>query len=119
MSDRLIGYQLALREGVLQSEGEVAPALRQSVEALAARVSGAERSGFSEQLPEELATYVTTVALHAYRVTDEDIEVLRQAGYSDDALFEITVSAALGAGVARFEQGLKALKGALHATQDA
>jgi alkylhydroperoxidase family enzyme len=51
------------------------------------------------------------VALHAYKTTDADIEKLLQAGYSEDAIFEITLSAALGAGRARLERGLAALKG--------
>jgi alkylhydroperoxidase family enzyme len=118
MSDRFTSYQYALREGVLNTPGAEAPALRQSVEALAARLNGGVRPE-STQLPEELAAYVKTVALHAYRVTDEQIEALRLAGYSDEALFEITISAALGAGMARFEEGLDALKGAIDATQNA
>jgi hypothetical protein len=119
MSDRFSSYQAALEKGVLTSEGEVTPALRQSVASLAASFSGVENPVTAQQLPEELVAYVTTVALYAYRVNDEDFETLRQVGYSDDALFEITISAALGAGIGRFEQGLKALKGATHATQNA
>ena len=40
--------------------------------------------------------YVKKVAKHAYEVTDKDMTALRQAGYSDDQIFEATVSAALG-----------------------
>ena len=41
--------------------------------------------------------------------TDNDIEALRQTGYSEDAIFEITISAALGAATARLARGLSAL----------
>jgi len=37
---------------------------------------------------------------------------------SEDALFELTLSAALGAGMARLEPGLKALQGGEDATQN-
>jgi len=58
-----------------------------------------------------VAAYVEKVALHAYRVTDADIDGLREAGYSEDAVFEITLSAALGAGLGRLERGMAALRG--------
>jgi alkylhydroperoxidase/carboxymuconolactone decarboxylase family protein YurZ len=48
------------------------------------------------------------VTLRKY--TDEDIAGLHQAGYSEDEIFEITLSAALGAGLARLERGFAALK---------
>jgi hypothetical protein len=61
--------------------------------------------------------FYTKVARNAYKVTDEDIEFLKSQGYSEDALFEITLSAALGAGMVRLDSGLAALKGALYATE--
>lgn len=61
--------------------------------------------------PAPLATYVSTVARHAYRVTDADVAKLRQAGHSDDSLFEITVAAAVGAALYRLDRGLAALRG--------
>ena len=51
------------------------------------------------------------VALHAYTVTDGDIAALQRSGSSDDALFEVTVAAALGAALGRLERGLAALRG--------
>jgi hypothetical protein len=62
-----------------------------------------------DELPGELRPYVAKVANHAYRVTDEDVEALKKAGYSEDAIFEITVSTALGAAILRLERGLIAL----------
>ena len=46
----------------------------------------------------------------SYRITDDDINNLLASGYSQDAIFEITVSAALGAATKRLEAGLSALK---------
>ncbi len=99
-----------LVEAVLTSPGETDLALRRAVEAYAAELGGRpnEQAG---KLPAELAAYVTKIARHAYKTTDEDTEALRQAGYSEDAILEITLSAALGAGIARLERGLAVLKG--------
>ncbi|HEY6286494.1 MAG TPA: hypothetical protein VIX20_12580 [Ktedonobacteraceae bacterium] len=43
--------------------------------------------------------------------SEEDFEALRKTGYSEDAIFELTVSAALGTGISRLEHGLAVLKG--------
>ncbi len=84
--------------------------LRRAVVARAARLSGGG-SEPSDQLPEALADYVDTVALHAYKVSDNQVAILKTAGFSEDAIFEITVSASLGAGMGRLERGLAALRG--------
>lgn len=64
-----------------------------------------------DTLPGPLAAYVDKVARHAYKVTDGDVAELQRAGHSDDALFEITVAAALGAALYRLDKGLAALRG--------
>lgn len=63
------------------------------------------------KLPAPFGAYVEKVALHAYKVTDEDITALQRAGNSDDTIFEITVAAALGAALYRLERGMAALRG--------
>jgi alkylhydroperoxidase family enzyme len=101
-------YAQRLIEAVLTGNGETDPSIRRAVEALAAQLGG--RSALQvDTIPPELVNYVKKVTLHAYKTTDEDIETLRKAGYSEDAIFEITLSAALGAGMARRERGLAAL----------
>ena len=102
-------YAQHLTEAVLTNAGYTDPAIRQAVEALSAQPSGYP-STQADVVPPELISYVKKVALYAYKTTDEDIQSLRRAGYSEDAIFEITVSAALGAGMARLERGLAALK---------
>ena len=98
----------ATRKAVLEGDGTTDRALRQAVEQRAAGLSG--RAG-SAEVPAELTGFVDKVARHAYRVTREDVEALRSAGYSQEAIFELTVSAALGAASARLERGLAALRG--------
>ena len=59
--------------------------------------------------PAEFAGFLEKVRLHAYRVTDADVDALKEAGYSEDQIFEHTVSAAVAAGLTRLEAGLAAL----------
>jgi len=99
-----------LIDAVLTSPGDTDPTLRREVEDWASELSGRSAAKTAE-VPPEVATYVKKVVLHAYMTTDKDIEGLRQDGYSEDAIFEITLSAALGAAMARLERGLAALKG--------
>ena len=94
---------LSTRAGALAAE------VRQATLGRAAATGGARLGG--GELSPALHGYVDKVARHAYRVTDEDIAALRTAGYSDDQLFEVTLSAAVGAAWARLDRGLAALKG--------
>jgi hypothetical protein len=85
------------------------PELRRVVESYAAHLS--RTSWAQAPIPPELETYVRKVTLYAYKVTNEDIASLKELGYTEDDLFEITISAALGAGRTRLECGLAALRG--------
>src|SRR5712671_5340244 len=58
-------------------------------------------------VPAELQALVDKIHRHAYKVTDDDLARLRTT-YSDDQLFEIVVSAALGASRQRLFAGLAA-----------
>ena len=60
-------------------------------------------------VPPEFAVYVETIRTGAYRVTDADVQALKDAGFSDDEIFEQTVSAAVGAGLERLDAGLGVL----------
>ena len=82
-------------ESVLQGAGESDPAIR-----------NAAANGTS--VPADLQALVDKVHRHAYKVTDDDI-ARAQAKYGDDQMFEIVVSAALGASRNRLLVGLKAL----------
>ena len=59
--------------------------------------------------PPEFAAYLEKVRNAAYTVTDADVQALKDAGYSDDEIFEQTVAAAVGAGFHRLEKGLACL----------
>ena len=83
---------------VFEGPGDSEPALRQAV---------AE----GKNVPPELAALVDKIHRHAYKVTDDDLARLR-ATYTEDQLFEIVVSAALGASRQRLFAGLAALENA-------
>jgi hypothetical protein len=83
---------------VFDGPGRTDPALRRAV---------AE----NRAVPPELAALVDKVHRHAYKVTDEELARLRTT-YDDDELFEIVVSAALGASRIRLAAGLAALEDA-------
>jgi alkylhydroperoxidase family enzyme len=59
--------------------------------------------------PPEFTTYLEKVRLHAYKVTDRDVQALKDAGFTEDQIFEHTVSTAVAAGFDRLEAGLGAL----------
>jgi len=85
-----------LEETVLFGPGALNPLVRK-----VASVAG--------ELPGVLGSYVKKVWERADEITSEEIAALRQIGYSEDQIFELTVSAALGAGLFRLESALSAL----------
>jgi hypothetical protein len=86
----------AVLRTVLDGPGQTDPSLR---------YAAAEGVG----VPDDLKALVEKVHGHAYKVTDEDLAKL-QASYGDDRLFEIIVSAAVGASRQRLMAGLKVLE---------
>ena len=86
--------------------------LTQSPGALSAEVRAAIVERDTQKIPPALVPYVIKVALHAYKITDEDILQLRRDGLSEDVIFEATASAAVGAAMLRLEKGMAALRSA-------
>jgi alkylhydroperoxidase family enzyme len=59
--------------------------------------------------PPELEPYIAKVCERAYTITDADVESLKAAGISEDAIFEQTVRAAIVEGLRRFDAAAKAI----------
>jgi hypothetical protein len=95
MTDPYAAQRDKVLASVLEGPGESDLSLRQAA---------AENEG----LPEDLKSLVDKIHRHAYKVTDDDI-AKAQAKYGDDRMFEIVVSAALGASRMRLMAGLQAL----------
>jgi len=60
--------------------------------------------------PPEFAAYLEKVRLHAYKVTDADVERLKAAGFDENEIFEHTVAVAVAAGLERLDAGLATLR---------
>ncbi len=74
------------------------------------REASALSSDGDGDVPPALAPLVDKIRLHAYKVTDGDIERLQAEGYTDDQLFELIVAVAVGEGVKRIGAGLRAVE---------
>ncbi len=98
-----------LRQAVLEGPGATSQEQRARIAAWSANP---DQGPASEQLEEPLAMVLAKVARHAYKVTDEDIQGLLAADYSEDAVFESVISAALGTAIGRYERGMAALRAA-------
>jgi hypothetical protein len=83
-------------ERVLEGPGDSLPEIRQAA---------ADGTG----LPSSLQPLVDKIHRHAYKVTDEDM-ARAQEKHGDDQMFEIVVSASLGASRQRLLAGLDALE---------
>ena len=59
--------------------------------------------------PSAFGPYLEQVGRGAYGVTDEDVQALKDAGHTEDEIFEQTVAAAVAAGLERLDAGLRAL----------
>jgi alkylhydroperoxidase family enzyme len=60
--------------------------------------------------PAAMQPYLDQVHNGAYRISDRDVESLRAAGFTEDEIFEQTVSAAVAEGLARLDAALGVLR---------
>ena len=111
MQSRFRGKFQALIAAVLEGRGDSAPSLRHAAARRAAQLAGLGKGEVDAgaALPDALRAYVDKVALHAYKVLDRDVEHLLEESYTQDAVFELTISTALGAARARLARGLELL----------
>jgi alkylhydroperoxidase family enzyme len=75
------------------------------------RASRAQRRAAFDNagLAEPLAGLINKVAKQAYKVTDEDISAAKASGLSEDQIFELVVSAAVGQATRQYDTALAAL----------
>ena len=59
--------------------------------------------------PRVMAPYLEQVRTRAYAIDDADVEALKQAGCSEDEIFEQTVAVAVEEGLRRLDAGLRTL----------
>jgi alkylhydroperoxidase family enzyme len=59
--------------------------------------------------PPELARYLAQVRQRAYEITDDDVAALKEAGVSEDEIFEQTVATAIGEGLRRLDTAMRVI----------
>jgi alkylhydroperoxidase family enzyme len=59
--------------------------------------------------PTAFTAYLEQVRLHAYKITDRDVDELKAAGFSEDEIFEQTIATSVAAGLERLDAGLGTL----------
>ena len=68
------------------------------------------RAAFDNAVPDKpLGTLVQKVALRPSTVTDEDIAAVKDAGLSEDQIFELVVCSAIGQAKRQYDAALAAL----------
>lgn len=97
MTDPFSPLLADLRRAIYESQAQTDTALRRA-------------AGARGEVPAALAAYLDKVHAAAYSITDDDVAALRAAGYDDDAIFELTVAAAVGAATARGDRALALLE---------
>ena len=99
MSDVVKEYRAAVVGRVLTGPGAASPAAR--------------RAAFENQgVDSKARALIDKVATRAWTVTDEDVHATKQAGVSEDEIFELTVAAALGHATRQLDAALAALDAA-------
>ena len=89
-----------LKSRALEAPGDTDGGLRAAVQNAVADLARGSDAGINA-LDETIRPFVEAVARHAYAIEDHDVERLRAGPYSEAATFEITVNAAVAAGLER------------------
>jgi hypothetical protein len=99
MSDAAVRLRKAVVDRVLQGPGVASSAGR--------------RAAFdNSQVDGRARALVDTIARQAWEVTDRDVAAVKAAGLSEDEIFELAVSAALGQATRQIETALEVLTSA-------
>jgi hypothetical protein len=86
----------ALVDRLLNAEGRASPELR-------------ARAFANADIPAPLHALIGKVATNPAQVTDADFAAAKASGFSEDQLFELVISAAVGQSARLYEAGLAAL----------
>jgi alkylhydroperoxidase family enzyme len=62
------------------------------------------------EAPADMTPYLEKVRNGAYSITDEDVDALKKAGFSEDEIFEQTVVTAIGEGLRRLDAALEVIR---------
>ena len=96
------------RNRMLTTSGTTATSLRVGVDGFVTMQWEHLRENVS-LIPNELHPFLKKLALYAYRITDKNIEELREAGYHDEMIYEITLVGSFAAALVGLEKVYEAL----------
>jgi alkylhydroperoxidase family enzyme len=106
---RFADHVASLLATVSGSAGRSDARLRAAVRTRGTEIVETGQTSSSSDVAPDVIAYVDTIARGAFRVTDEDVDRLRRAGFSDDEIFDVTVNAAVSAGLSRLDRALRLL----------
>ena len=98
----------AVLRSVLGPRGESDIHQRQAVHDFARHACGTETA--PSAVPTTLAPFIEKLTHSPYKIVERDLDELRQAGYSEDQIFELTLAGALGAAAGRYQRTLELLE---------
>ena len=96
-------------KAVLGPSGESKLDERQAVHDFARDAAGVKTDAF--EVPTALSPYLEKLTHSPYKVIERDLDALRQAGYNEDQIFELTLAGALGSAAGRYQRTLDLLYG--------
>ena len=79
------------------------------------RIATSARAAGGPPVDEPYDTLARQIGAASYRVTDAEVDAVRQATGSDKAAFEIVMSACVGAGLARWDAAVRVIEEATDA----
>jgi alkylhydroperoxidase family enzyme len=65
--------------------------------------------GGTSPAPSEMIAYLEKVRERAYAVSDADVEKLKEAGISEDEIFEQTIAVAIAEGLRRLDRAAEVI----------
>lgn len=99
-----------LLRSIREGDGDAPATVRAAAEARVAVTTGAVRPE-QTPLPPEVGRYVDALGRSGLEVSDNHIAHLKEAGWSEEAIYELTFIAAAGAALGRLEQAWQVLAG--------
>ena len=106
----------ALADGALATPGQLDPALRRAAFLRAGELAFAAATDYLREpgapaaaLPPALLAFVEKLARAPGAMAREDVSGLREAGLSEEMIFELVTAASVGAGLARLQLALRAV----------
>ncbi|HEY60165.1 MAG TPA: hypothetical protein G4N92_05730 [Anaerolineae bacterium] len=91
------------REHLFTHTGSTDPELRRNVD-IFVQSQWAEKQADVLNLSPVLSTYMKKLALNAYKISDEDVEAMREEYFSDEMIYELTIVGANAAAIVGLEK---------------